>query len=181
MALITRITIKKLTDIELLRDACESTFNGKSLQTLFSQYRSEESPARTQLFWITLDPIYLFVSTHLIRHHVGSQPFALTHREDRQGGEDKGRYTPTRLSLLINAQGLIDMAKLRLCKSASKETQDVMKSLKKAIEEIDPDLAKFMVSKCIYRNGLCHKRKCAFYKTPEGKKQLKIYQEMFEF
>ena len=59
------------------------TFNGKSHQSLLSIYKSEHSPARTQLFWIEFTEIPLFVATHFIRHHVGSIPFELTRRDDR--------------------------------------------------------------------------------------------------
>lgn len=80
------ISVKKLTDDGLMRTACEMTFDGKSKQSLLSIYKSEHSPARTQLFWIEFNEIPLFVSTHLLRHHVGSIPFQLTCRDDRKGG-----------------------------------------------------------------------------------------------
>lgn len=80
------VSVRKLTDIDLMREACECTFNGKSHQSLLSIYKAEHSPARTQLFWIKLENIPLFISTHLLRHHVGSVPFQLTCRDDRQGG-----------------------------------------------------------------------------------------------
>ena len=80
------VTIRKLTDVDLMREACESTFLGKSGQSLLSIYKSEHSPARTQLFWLKIKNVKLYISTHLLRHHVGSQPFALTMRDDRHGG-----------------------------------------------------------------------------------------------
>lgn len=45
------VTVRKLTDRDLMLEACESTFIGKSNQSLLSIYKSEHSPARTQLFW----------------------------------------------------------------------------------------------------------------------------------
>lgn len=80
------VSVRKLTDEALMREACECTFLGKSHQSLLSIYKSEHSPARTQMFWVKLDHIPLFVATHLIRHHVGSVPFQLTCRDDREGG-----------------------------------------------------------------------------------------------
>lgn len=77
------VTAKKYTDETLMRRACEMTFNGKSHQSLLSIYKSEHSPARTQLFWIEFEDIPLFVATHFIRHHVGVVPFELTRRDDR--------------------------------------------------------------------------------------------------
>ena len=80
------VSVKKVTDEDLMRSACEMTFLGKSHQSLLSIYKAEHSPARTQMFWVTFHNIPLASSTHLIRHHVGSLPFQLTCRDDRQGG-----------------------------------------------------------------------------------------------
>ncbi len=173
------VNVRKLTDEELMREACNSTFNGKSGQTLFKMYRSEHSPVRTQMFWITCKNIPLFVSTHLLRHHVGSQPYALTHREDRHGGGDNGRDTLTSLSILANAQSLIDMAKVRECLQASVKTRDVFAEIKKKISTIDPDLTKFMVKKCIYRNGLCGEKCCGYNKTQKYRMEQIHYNRMF--
>jgi len=80
------VSVRKLTDLELLQEACATTFLGTSHATLISLYKSEHSPVRTQLFWISLKNIPLYISTHLIRHHVGSVPFQLTCRDDKNGG-----------------------------------------------------------------------------------------------
>ena len=77
------VTVRKYTDEALMRRACEMTFNGKSHQSLLSIYKSEHSPARTQLFWIEFVDVPLFVATHFIRHHVGVVPFELSRRDDR--------------------------------------------------------------------------------------------------
>lgn len=205
-----------------MRDACETTFLGTSKQSLMSIYKSEHSPARTQLFWIKFEGIPLYVSTHLLRHHVGSIPFQLTCREDRAGGnpglkgvvkeidqkldilrqqfsvggsireahdviywiqkklewvaDNTDRYTPVNLALCINAQSLIDMAKLRLCSQASAETQNVFKAMRDKLSAIDPDLAAMMVPKCIYRNGLCGEPRCCGYNCSEAfKNEQELY------
>lgn len=213
------VSVTKLTDEELMRQACESTFAGKSHVSLSSIYKSEHSPARTQMFWIELKNIPLFVSTHLIRHHVGSVPFQLTCRDDRKGGNpdlpariddilsdlelvqsgtiyrdtiDKiveklewikyntDRQTPVNLSLLVNAQSLIDMAKLRLCKQAHKDTITVFQEIKFQLDQIDPNIANLMVPKCVYRNGLCGEPHCCGYNsTLKFREQLKDYVSQF--
>ena len=206
------ISVIKLTDESLMRRACEMTFNGTSHQSLMSIYKSEHSPARTQLFWIEAKHIPLFISTHLLRHHVGSVPFQLTCRDDRDGGnnnfkervgeiikviqsgqnasldgdwmtsgaylesaekslevlkETADRYTPVNLGLLVNAQSLIDMAKLRLCNQAHKETIKVFLAIRKKVADVDAELASLMVPKCIYRGGLCGEAKCCGYNSTE--------------
>jgi hypothetical protein len=205
------VSVRKLTDETLMREACEMTFNGKSHQSLTSIYKSEHSPVRTQLFWIKLENIPLFISTHLIRHHVGSIPFQLTCRDDRTGGnpnvperiegiinklemlskdmtiggsirelqdlvtgaidelmwlgENSDRQTPVNLGLCINAQSLIDMAKMRLCRQSHKDTSTVFDAIRMEVEKVDPALAKMMVPKCVYRNGLCGEPRCCGYNS----------------
>lgn len=210
------VTVRKLTDADLMREACEMTFGGTSQQNLLSIYKSEHSPARTQMFWITASNIPLFVATHLLRHHVGSVPFQLTCRDDRVGGnpgligrlngvisrlqesvsettidsaitelkwlqENSDRYTPVNLGLFVNAQSLIDMAKLRLCEGqAHPETVHVFKEIKNRIHELDPDLAAMMVRKCVYRGGICGEpRCCGFNHSHNFKQELKQYIENF--
>ena len=80
------VSVRKLTDKELMQRACEMTFLGTSKQSLLSMYKAEHSPTRTQVFWIECKNIPLFIATHLLRHHVGSVPFQLTCRDDRKGG-----------------------------------------------------------------------------------------------
>lgn len=220
------VSVRKLTDEALMREACEMTFLGKSNQSLLSIYKSEHSPARTQLFWVKLENIPLFISTHLLRHHVGSVPYQLTCRDDRPGGnpglpkkvtgiisklhsiadmvkshdatydinnalcqceaelewlkDNTDRYTPVNLAICVNAQSLIDMAKLRLCHQAHQETIEVFKAVKKAVMSVDPDLAKMMVRKCVYRNGLCGEpRCCGFNSSPAFVKEISEYRQCF--
>lgn len=215
------VSVKKLTDADLMREACQMTFIGKSHQSLLSIYKTEHSPVRSQLFWVKFEGIPLYISTHLLRHHVGSTPFQLTCRSDRQGGnpglvqkidyikqrleevpeldgggrnavvcevindltwlqENSDRYTPVNLGLLVNAQSLIDMAKLRLCLQAAKETRIVFQALKGEIRKVDPDLADMMVRKCVYRGGLCGEaRCCGFNKTAEFANEMRSYASLF--
>lgn len=83
-----KVSVEKITDARIMREACEMTFLGKSNMSLKKMYACEHSPCRTQIFWICLYDIPLFCSTQLLRHHVGSQPFQLTCRRDRNGGNN---------------------------------------------------------------------------------------------
>lgn len=215
------IIVRKETDEELMRKACDKTFAGSSKQSLLSMYKSEHSPARTQMFWVECNDIPLYVSTHLLRHHVGSQPFALTHRTDRNGGgydlqtqveeiksllqsiennddnvmhiDDQvklvhekldgiankgGRHTPTDLGLWMNAQALIDLAKLRLCNHASLETRKITQLIKDKVDLVDADLASMMVRKCVYRNGLCGES-CGFNHSNQWVGEMHDYLDNF--
>ena len=212
------VTVRKLTDRDLMLEACESTFIGKSNQSLLSIYKSEHSPARTQLFWITIKNAPLFAVSHMVRHHIGIEKFQLTMRNDRHGAKDQcpyiadrlveiiaipeehraeeevkemydlldelkyraGRNSLTNLSILVNAQSLIDMSKVRLCLIASTETRQIFLAIKDVISREDPELASMMVRKCVYRGGICGEPKCCgFNNTPTFREELRDYLKNF--
>lgn len=155
-----KITVRKITTIEDAHLAIESTMRKgfKAKCSLDQLYMWEHSPSRTQLFWVMMEDVPSFVSVHFVRHAaVGQSHFVMSNREDR-GGEGNTlvhRLSPVNHRMLLNAQHLIDMSKRRLCYQASQETRNVMKEIRYAIQTIDPDLAKYMVPNCVYRNGIC--------------------------
>lgn len=81
------VTVTKLTDVELLRKANSFTTGHESHMTLAKAYAYQHSPIRTQLFWIELTGIPLFVVSQLVRSNVGVQFFQRSKRTDR-GGRD---------------------------------------------------------------------------------------------
>lgn len=205
------IIVKKQTSEDLVRLAAGFTSGHESKITLKRAYKTEHSIIRTQIFSVECYGIPLFVSTHFIRHHVGVQPFQLTCRSDRNGGnphlkerieevngllaqgktddaceilnwlaENSDRYTKVNLLLIINAQSLIDMAKLRLCSMASKETREIFQTIKDKVAEADADLAPYLVRKCVYRGGICCEPRCCGYnKTELFRKELEQYKLLF--
>lgn len=206
------IIVKKHTGVELVQLAASFTSGHDSKITLKRAYRTEHSIIRTQIFSVECYQIPLFVSTHFIRHHVGSQPYQLTCRIDRPGGgnphlkeriaevnallaegkiqeacdildwlvDNSDRYTKVNLLLIANAQAFIDMAKLRLCTKASPETRDLFGLIKDKIAEVDPDLAPYLVRKCVYRGGICCELKCCGYnKTESFHNELAEYKRLF--
>ena len=149
----------------LLQRACEMTLHAgmKSNVSLGKMYSCEHSPIRTQLFWIEMIGIPTFVSVHLCRHNVGVTHYVESNRSDRGATFVADRLTPVNHGMLINAQALIQMARKRLCKCASKETQNVMAHICWEIKKIDPDLDARMVPECQYRNGCYELRSCGLY------------------
>lgn len=173
-----KITIQKLTNINLAHRAINSTmsegFDAKA--PLDEIYRWEHSPSRSQLFWIEIDGLQTFVSVHFVRHAaVGQQHYVRSMRADR-GGKGQpvaDRNTPVFHTMLLNAQHLIDMSRKRLCYKASVETRELMEQIKEAIKKIDPDLAKYMVKNCEYRNGICSEPKSCGYIAQQIEKKPK--------
>lgn len=151
-----QIVARKLTDVELMRRACEMTMRGQeSKMTLGGMYRCEHSPMRTQLFWVEMIGVPTFVSVHFVRHKIGVEHFVMSNRDGRGGDEEVNRWTPVNHGMLLNAQALINMARKRLCRKSHESTRKVMGDIKIAIAKLDWDLARYMVPECIYRLG-CH-------------------------
>lgn len=156
-----RITVEKLTTVDLARQACKFTIHGHkdSLISLKKVYQCEHSPMRTQLFWIEMLGIPNFVSVHLVRHSIGVDHYVQTMRDDRGAGEVANRNTPTNHGMLINAQALVNMGRKRLCMKAHAETRAVMVAIVEELARVDFDLGNRMVAECIYRGGVCHEIK----------------------
>lgn len=168
-----KIEVTKLTDINLIHEACSATIDGKQSNiSLDKMYKCMHSPIRTQIFFIKMIDIPSFVSVHFVRHKIGVEHFVSTRRDDRTdfSNEEVNRLTPVKHYMLINAESLINMARKRLCFSASKETREVFGMIKKEIEKVDPELAKYLVPECYFRNGYCPELKsCGLYKQFEKK------------
>ena len=159
-----KITAEKLTYHDLMRKACSFTLGGRiSNVSAEALYRSEHSPIRTQIFWIEMEDIPTFVSVHLVRHKAGCEHFVKSNRDDRGGDGSETRNTPVMHAMLINAQGLINISRKRLCRKAHAKTVEVWQAVKEAVKYVDPDLWKYMVPECEYRNG-CHEiAPCGLY------------------
>jgi len=159
------IIVKPLTDLELVRRACEMTMHGQqSKVSLAKMYKAEHSPIRCMMFWIEMPGIPAFVSTHFVRHKIGVEHFVQSMRDDLYIDPTTivDRETPVNHGMLINAQALIQISRKRLCLKSHKKTVAVWSRLRKAIRDIDPDLADHMVPECVYRNGFCPElRECA--------------------
>lgn len=167
------IRVVDMTGIQYFKAACETTTNkdlddiARIITLKHNMYLAEHSPIRMRKFWIHLANIPTFVATHLVRHHVGIDHYQLSHRSDRTNTPDKdsNRMTPTNMSMCINAQALINMARKRLCRKASPETRLVMNVIKESIKVLDPALADVMVPECVYRHLCPEMKSCGFFDT----------------
>lgn len=155
-----KVTAYKLTGEGLAQRACSFTNHMKSSNiSLEKLYHCEHSPMRTQLFWVEMYGIPTFVSVHLVRHSQGVTHYVESNRDDRGGVDKVDRLTPVNHAMLCNAQALINMSRKRLCAKAHAKTQEVMYQIKEAVSEVDDDLARYMVTECVYRGGQCYELK----------------------
>lgn len=153
-----RVSVTQITGDKLVQKLCSYTINGaRSSQTLDTLSTSEHSPIYAYLFLVEMECIPTFVSSHLVRHHVGVSHYVKSNREDRYGHTgDAGRWQPTNHAMLINAKGLIDMARRRLCYQSHPVTRQVMTAIRKLLPAT---LSPRIVPNCIYRGAVCYEPK----------------------
>lgn len=113
--------------------------------------RAEHSPIRTLMFTIRMEVPY-WVSVHFCRHKFGIEHYVTSQRNDRQSLYDRNAAlqdaTVTHI-MDINAQELVQMARMRLCFQAAKETQEVMMLICDAVVEACPEFSKSFMPKCM--------------------------------
>lgn len=125
--------------------------------------RAEHSPIRAALLWVELTDLPYFVSVHLVRHHVGVSHFVRSQRATAMQpvGYDRGaarQDAPVTHAMLINAQAVLAISRVRLCGQADPVTRTAWASVRDALaagDEYMAALARFMVPDCVYRGGEC--------------------------
>ena len=126
---------------------------------------SEHSPIRDiSVKWIWKN-IASWVATHFSRHKW--ECFIKTQRSDRTGVKrDKlPQDAPVNFTGDANVQQLIDTARKRLCRLASRETRKYMEDLKTTIRTVEPEISDVLVPNCIYRCGCPEPTCCGWYET----------------
>lgn len=141
---------------------------------------AEHSPIRKLRFSWTWERLKSWVSVHFVRHCVGILHFVTTSRTDRTGinRDVLPQDNPVNHECEANVQALINVSRRRLCKTASKETQEAWKEVVEMIKKEDFAVGSVLVPDCIYR-GYCYSMEpCGWFKTEEGQKQLQNYRSL---
>ena len=127
---------------------------------------AEHSPIRTLMFTVRMELPY-WVSVHFCRHKYGVEHYVSSQRNDRQKAYD--RTTASQGAMVthvmdVNAQELIQMARMRLCGQASVETRQMMALIRDKVLETNPEFADFLVPKCVMRRGCNEFVPCGYWK-----------------
>jgi len=111
------------------------------------------------MYLVEMRGIPSYVSTHFVRHKIGVEHYVQSNREDRSGAkpDDVTRMTPVNHGMMVNAQALINMARLRLCLAADRRTVAVMIRIRAALR--DEAVYPYLVPDCLYR-GRCVQGGC---------------------
>ena len=140
---------------------------------------AEHSPIRLLKLRIRMTGIPYWVSVHLVRHKIGIEHWVKTQRTDRTG-IDRNELPQGALvdhTIEVNAQALITISRKRLCRQASKETQDVWRAVIAAVKEHEPELASVCHPDCVYR-GFCPEMKgCGYIESGIGQMELQCYRQ----
>lgn len=162
------IKVEQITSNQLVMNSARITVWKDSIEKEPSSrfmnniYRSEHSPIRNKIFRIYIEAVPYWLSVHFTRHHVGSnphiQPFIATNRDDRVDIALK-RDELTNVELILNAQSIIDISKLRLCDKSHIKTQKIWNDVLEELKKIDEELYNNCVPSCIYR-GFCPEMQC---------------------
>ena len=120
--------------------------------------RAEHSPLRALMFYIDMYDIPYYVAMHFRTHKLVHLPLVTTSRPDIDGSmksrEEQLKSELVNMRLMLDAQEIIAISKVRLCNKAEKETRHVWYEAIKKLKEIEPILADACVPSCIYR-GFC--------------------------
>lgn len=120
---------------------------------------ARHSPIRELCFSYVIRDIPYWVSVHLVRHHVGFQPYVQSQRNDRQNNYDRTKApqdAPVTMRVTLNAESLMTLANKRLCAKASPETREVVQRMCSLAEIVMPELRGLLVPMCEYHNGVCY-------------------------
>lgn len=119
---------------------------------------AEHSPIRLLEYDFSWEDIKTWVSTHIVRHHIGCEKFVHSQRDDRRDNpvsrDEMPQGSLNDMDMTCNAQAMINISRKRLCSCASKETREAWQQVIDKLAEVDPIMAEKCVPECIYR-GFC--------------------------
>ena len=156
-------------DWVLAKNSCRTTINKDftdnepSSEFKLNLLISEHSPIRVLTLYWTWEKIKSWIATHVSRHK--HEKYISTQRTDRTGiNRDELRQDAlVNMGNYANAQNLIDIARKRLCRQSALETRLKFIELKKALADIEPEMAAVMVPNCVYRCGCPEFKPCVFW------------------
>lgn len=157
------VSVRKLTDDNLMREAAAFTTGKECKMSLAKAYALGHSIIRTQIFWVELCDIPLFVASQLVRSHVGVQFFQRSKRPDR-GAQD---FRAICADLSQHAKGLarkitcdMDDDQVDDLTEAVDELGDFFDDFKDMYDRYAPTNLAFMINAEALMN-MAHKRLCS--------------------
>lgn len=142
-----------------------------SLELKKKYLKSEHSPIRYLTFIIRMQIPYCD-SVCFCRHKLGVEHYVQSQRNDRQDKYDRYKEPQGHLVshvMVVNAQELMFMAHRRLCRMASPNCQKIMKMIRMAVLESNPEFEDVLVPNCEYLHSCPEFKSCGYW---DAKKEL---------
>lgn len=154
-----------------IKNRCRTTINKGDSNTMPSDnwkkklILAEHSPLRVGNISVHFEKIPYYVSTHLVRHHIGIEKFVGTSREDRTGKprEERRQTDNVQMDIDMNPQALINISRKRLCTQADETTREYWNEVVEGVREHDEMLAWGCVPECIRDGGCPEFQTCGLY------------------
>ena len=169
---------------QAVKDAAMNTIGNESGKYPTPKWKreillAEHSPIRLIELTIRMRGIPYWVSVHLVRHKIGIEHFVSTQRTDRTGvnRDELPQNALVDHTIRVNAQALITISRKRLCSKAAPETELVWRAVRKAVKEVEPELASVMVPECVYRGFCPEMRPCGHCSTGMYTMERKCYEK----
>lgn len=134
---------------------------------------SEHSPLREVVYRVECYGMPRRAMQHLVRHHDGIEKYVATSRPDRNPFAD---HNVVNVAFTINAQALIVISRVRLCRKAWSETITAWEEILDAVKLVDPIIVEYCVPNCEYR-GICPEKDCCGYRSSQ---QYKMNRDRYE-
>ena len=133
--------------------------------------RAEHSPLRCLMFFIDMYDIPYYAAMHFRTHKLVHVPFVSTSRPDIDGNQkprnEQKKDEPVNMRLMLDAQEIIAISRMRLCSKAETETRRIWSAVVKELYKQEPLLATACVPSCVYR-GFCPELKSCGYSDSQG-------------
>lgn len=130
-----------------------------SSEWIHRMLKARHSPIRELNYRFVIRDIPYWVSTHLVRHHIGIMCYVQSQRNDRQSNYDRNaarQDAPVTMRISLNAESLMTIANKRLCAQAAKETRETVMQMCALAIKATPELEGLLVPMCDYCGGVCH-------------------------
>ena len=120
--------------------------------------KAEHSPLRALMFNVDMYDIPYYTAMHFRTHKLVHLPVVSTSRPDIDGNQkprsEQKKDEPVNMRLMLDAQEIIAISRVRLCGKAEKETRKVWGMVISELRKQEPELATACVPNCFYR-GFC--------------------------
>ena len=132
--------------------------------------KAEHSPLRALMFNIDMYDVPYYTAMHFRTHKLVHLPVISTSRPDVNGNmkprSEQKKDEPVNVRLMLDAQEIIAISKVRLCNRAELETRITWIQVISSLYKIEPELANACVPNCVYR-GFCPEiETCGYANNP---------------